>query len=385
MIMSFPYSSVIHTQNGLKEIKDVVKADMILTANGYDHVTEILENGKMQVMTIYTQDGEFTCCPEQRIAVLKNTCEYKWKKAKNLRTNDVLMSTRTSLEGTVTQIPEYTGIRIPKLDEYTAWFIGFLQTKKQHKYDNDIGKFSYKFCRNDYDIAVRIKFMLYNFIDGEIEFERHQNYYIVSCISKDLYSYLFHCVKNDETIASYILQGLPDIRKGFIAGIIDGNDYCYEYNDRDRKYLNITTARNKGFVQDLQLLCYSCGFETKLSCNNNEYKLDAVTNHSLKLIDDIKVLLKYQTISSFMNTPKGASCNSFPIRMISSKHTYINNMFGMHCRKILVDTYDEHIGQLNYCPVKVLRKCMDTKNVDAYKLSVQNTNSFYCNGYLIYN
>jgi hypothetical protein len=384
--MPISCTSVIHTQNGLKEIKDVEKTDMILTANGYDHVTEILENGKMQVMTIYTQDGEFTCSPEQRIAVLKNTCEYKWKKAKNLCTNDVLMSTRTCLDGKSTKIPVYTGIRIPKLDEYTAWFIGFLQTKKLHTHNADNGKFSYKFCSNDYDIALRINFMLYKFIDEDIEFERHQSYYIVSCISKDLYSYLFNCVKNDETIASYIMQGLPDIRKGFIAGIMDGNDYCREYNERDRKYLNITTASNKGFVRDLQLLCYSCGFETKLSSNgNDEYKLDTITNHSLKLIDDIKVVLKYQIISSFMNTPKGASCNSFPIRMISSKHTYINNMFGMHCRKILVDTYDEHIGQLNYCPVRVLRKCMDTKYVDAYKLSVQNTNSLYCNGYLIYN
>jgi hypothetical protein len=385
--MLLPSNSIIHTQKGLKELKDIQKSDYILTADEYDFVEDLSNSEYKDTITIYTQNGEFECLPNQLIAVLKNTCEYKWKKAKNLEINDIIMSTRTCLEGTETKLPEYSELSDSiKLDEYTAWFIGFLHTKDLYKYNKENGFFSYKFEKNNYDIAIRIKFMLYNFLDNDanIDMEIHKNHYIVSCVSKNISSYLFQCIKNTERIASYIMQAFSNIRMSFIAGIIDGNQHCIEYNDRNRKYFNIITGVNKNFIKDLQMLCYSCGFETKFSIKNNIYNLEAITNHSLKTIEDIKVLLKYQNVNSFINMPKGASCNYFPIKMISSKYSYLNRIFGLHLKKVFIDAYDEHVGQINYCPVRILGKTLDTKCSELFTISLQNNEQFYCNGYLMH-
>ena len=384
--MLLPSNSIIHTQKGLKELKDIQKSEYILTANGYDIVAELLKPEYNNVMTIYTQNGEFECEPNQLIAVLKNTREYKWKKAKDLEIDDIIMSTRTCLEGKETEMPLYSGISDSiKLDEYTAWFIGFLHSKELYKYDGENGKFSYKFDIKEYDIAVRTKFMLYKFLDDAIiDMQIHKRYYIISCISKNITGYLFQCIKNTERIASYIMQAYPEIRMSFIAGIIDGNQNCIEYNDTYRKYFNVITCNNKNFIKDLQMLCYSCGFETKFSTKCCTYKLEAITNYSLKIIEDIKVLLKYQIVDSFINIPKGISCNYFPIKMISSKYSYLNKMYGSHLKKIFIDTYDEYVGELNYCPVRILGKSLDTKYSEMCSISLQNNEQIYCNGYLMH-
>ena len=212
----------------------------------------------------------------------------------------------------------------------------------------------------------------------------NKKYYIVSCVSKNITAYLFQCIKNTERIASYIMQAFPEIRMGFLAGIIDGNQHCIDYDDTNRKYFNIITGINKNFIKDLQMLCYSCGFETKFITKCCTYKLEAITSHSLKIIEDIKVLLKYQIVDSFINAPKGTSCNYFPIKMISSKYSYLNKMFGLHLKKVSIDTYDEYIGHINYCPVRILGKNLDTKCSEMFRFSLQNNEQFYCNGYLMH-
>ena len=223
-----PENSLIHTKNGLKKIKNIKIGDQVLTSKGYENVSNVFYQGKQQVIKIITQNGEFKCTPNHKMAVLKNTKEYYWKEAKNLNKNDILMTTREGIIGSYTKLPTSDDVYIPELDNYIAWFIGIIQSKEPYEYSND-GKFSYKFEENEYTIALRTKNCINKFIDEtydiKLELCCENNSYIVRCVSHYIQNYIFNILKTKENncIQKFILESYKDIRLSYIAGIIDGN------------------------------------------------------------------------------------------------------------------------------------------------------------------
>jgi len=396
-----PEDSLVHTKDGLKEIKDVRIGDMVLTAAGYEEVTNVFNQGRQDVVKIITQDGEFRCTPNHRMAVIKSPTEYTWKMAKDLKKDDILMTTRQSVEGGFTRLPISDDVYVPYLDEYVAWMVGLLKLKELYEYDKVSGIFSYRFKKDEYDIALRLKDCLNKFVDeasdAKIGLIRHNKYYVVRCQSPEIQSYIFKYIRNFseiDVIPKYIMQGDYDVRASYIAGVIDGNVNCISYDGR--KYFNIASCFSGKFIKALQALCYSCGFETKQKTDNSYgvdlYKLEAITKHSLICIQDIKVLLKYQIVESYSDMVKGKSLNSFPAKMIikatknSHKAAYIHRKLGLeNVKNVSIDSYDQWFDDINYCPVRVVKIGLDVENVKTYDIEVKNRHEFYCNGYLTHN
>ena len=390
-----PENSLVHTRDGLKRIQDVCIGDMVMTSGGYEEVTNIFYQGKQDVITIYTQDGEFECTANHRMAVLKNATEYEWKMAKDLKHNDILMTSRKSIDGQKTNICKGNLTNLPKLDKYTSWFVGLLYSKELYNH-NGYDYFEYKFDENDYSIALRCKDMLNRFsvnIECDVKldiFYENKIEYIVSCKSKELYEYIYKHLRKDLTkIPDYIMHSIYDLRMAFVAGIIDGNKYCIELSESNRNAFNIITCKYTQFVKQLQVLCYSCGFETRRKTKNDCF-LYSITKHSLNTILDCPLLLKFAVVESYLDTTMHLpNTNSLPSKMLQGKNKYVRNLIKdlgiRNLKEISIDAYDKYVGDISYCPVKVTKISLDTKNVETYDIEVANRHEFYCEGYLTHN
>ena len=385
-----PGDSLVHTKCGLKKIKNINVGDEVMTSCGYQNVKHRFVQGKQDVITIYTSDGEFKCTPNHRMAVVKSPTEYEWKMAKDLKYNDLLMTTRKSIKGCPTSLPESDDIVVPHLDEYMAWFIGVLQSKRPFENNSQLSRLSYKFTKNSYDYKTmyRMKNILRRFFNDcsgyEINIAEFPNYYLFKFESGELYTYLSHHVFGDG-ISDYINCAVHDIRMGYIAGVIDGNEHFYTLK-KARTPMNIVTTNDAQYVKELQALCYSCGFETrrKNDHESNEYQLNVITNHGISTILDATIIHKINLVDSYYNMPM-KNINGFPSNMLKKERKYSDMTDGGYQKNVSMNVYDEKFYNLMYCPTSVVRVGCDTETVDTYDIEVNNIHEFFCNGYLTHN
>ena len=384
-----PYDSMVHTQSGLKMIKDVNVGDRVLTSRGYSNVSNVFDQGKQNVVTIKTADGEFKCTPNHRMAVLRSVNDYVWKIAKDLQHGDILITPRTAIDGEVTHLPSSNNtIVVPELDENTAWFIGFFQNKFPTEVVYDRSYIEYRFKKGELSMVLRVMNFLRDLIaekqyDYAIEFNLvHEEYYTLSFSSHEIFSY-FEKYIIVETLQEFITRGTQDVRLAYIAGAIDAND---TFTDQSST-LNITASKCKNFVKQLQILCYSCGFETRFHQVGGEYRIDAVTNHSVDTISRCPMLFKKSTVENHYNKASSAT-NSLPVNLIRKDNKYANKVrrLGLDYKKhISVNMFEECVDNINFCPVKVISVGNDTEYVDTYDIEVERYHEFYCNGYLTHN
>ena len=59
------------------------------------------------------------------------------------------------------------------------------------------------------------------------------------------------------------------------------------------------------FIKNLQNLCYSCGFETRLYKNTTciFHKLNAITNNAINTLLEIKLMNKLNIVESYVDMP----------------------------------------------------------------------------------
>jgi hypothetical protein len=398
-------NSLVHTQDGLKNIKDVSLVDCVLTNDMYDDVTGITyKSCYKQVVTVITQDGELQCTSDQYVAVLKNCTEHRWKKARDLKKDDVLLTTRRPVDGVITKFLD-TEI---EMTTYLAWFIGILHSKDPYIKDMKTGYISWRFEKEDYSIAIRMKDML-NILEevleskneADIDMQRYYGeitYYTVHYrspnVSQRVYDFICNML-NSFSIPEYIWNGLVDIRLAYIAGIIDGNVHCKPLSQHNKKAFNICKMSSsdsvKAFVKLLQCLCYSCGMETRLVITQGTLSLNAMTKYSLNMLLNVQALMKFVNVISYIDTNMSlCNLNSFPIKMVNGKNKLsrrFHSSLGIgKLKNISVDRYDQIFGDISYCPVKVRFICKttgDQRPIDVFNIKMANKEEFYCNGYLL--
>jgi len=390
-----PENSLVHTKTGLKKIEDICIGDKVLTVSGFEEVLNVFNQGKQNVVKIKTQDGEFKCTPNHKMAVLTGCSVYEWKQAKNLKHDDILMTSRRFIDGIITRLPRSEDVIVPTLDEYTAWFTGILQSTDAYENIKVKSYFSYKFDKQYYNIASRFKDILYKFVDNAsdtvIKFHEYSTFYVVSCSSIEIYEYFDKNMTmwtSRKIIPEYILTGTCDIRMSYIVGIIDGNTNCSTLR-KGRVPLNIYSSVDKQFIQNIQTLCYSCGFETRFqySGKNDLYELNAITNYAIESILEASVICKYNVVNSYIDMPIH-NVNGFPIKFINQKRKFatINAKLGLqNAKNISMNIYDEFFDNLCYCPVKVNSISTETEFVETYDIEIKNNHQFYCCGYLTHN
>lgn len=402
-----PAGSLVHTKKGMKKIECIDVGDKVMTSHGYDSVGNVFKQGKQNVITIITQDGEFKCTPNHKMAILTSPNEYEWKEAQYLKNGDLLMTSRRSIDGSITRLPESEDVIVPLLDEYVAWFVGMIRSVTPYENIKKLHYISYKFSKAQYKSAVRMKDIFYKFVDSscsceevatidedyayshDIDLQEYSDFYSVSCKSIEIYNYINENIMNcKDEVPSYIMDAVYDIKMSYIAGIIDGN---IEFNTlrKDRVPMNIFTDESLDFVKNLQNLCYSCGFETRLCKNTNGifHKLNVITNNAINSLLEIKLMNKLDIVESYVDMPV-QNINSIPSTMLYSKRKYriIKSKLGLgNYKNISIDIYDEYFDTIGYCPVKVISVDNNSEVVETYDIEVSKYHEFYCNGYLTHN
>lgn len=378
-----PENSLVHTDKGLVRIKDIKVGDKVLTSNGYDKVIKTFIRREQDIVTIKTHDGEFKATSEQYIAVLTTPKKYTWKMIKDLKYGDIIISTRTAINGIQTKLPDSVKVNVPVLNERFAWKVGFLQSKKPYEIYEKHNYISFKFDKLEYEKLEKIKQMLYQMIKNDddtfsIKVEEYEDFYILYVKSPELFDYITKYIIPNY-VPYYIFNGTYDVRTAYIAGIIDGCNIVDKNND----YINIAKFKDVKIVEELQKICYSCGFETIVKSNDDNHYLCVVTNYSISNLLEMSFLNKKDIINKYYNKIKNG-VNSYPIHMIKNDSKYnIHKFESPYKKNIDVNVFEKHFEEFNYCPVKVYGFTYDIEYTDTYDIEVNNKHEYYCDGVLI--
>lgn len=390
--------SLIHLKRGLVPIERVQIGDEVLTQDGYNKIIDWFDQGERETVRINTQDGYFECTENHRMPVLKGFNKIEWVTADKLQQNDILMTSRIPIEGVKTQLPQdydfttnkFAGhtatkdITIPDLDVEMAWFIGIFLADG----NTDERSINVYLGIDELDIANKVLKQISRFgqdLSVNIKQYTRDKMYTVVCHSVCLSAYFHQHIKQSHTdveIPQWILEGTIDVRKAFIAGVLDG--------DGTASKNIVATSIYEKFITGLQRVLYSCGIESRLFLQTEipEYRKDynrkpihrlrLITKHAVDKISKVPQLCK--KLTTITNTQWA---NSFPMSfcdtdMMSKYHLDKKN------QSISIDKYEQLIGKMNYCPVKV-NSVVSSNKERTYDITVENQHNFYCNGYNSHN
>jgi intein/homing endonuclease len=397
-----PGSALVHTKNGLMPISKVEVGADAMTSKGYRKIINKFVQGTQKLVRIHTEDGHFDCTPNHRMAVLSNVNEYHWVEAQNLKEDDRLISSRTSIEGGVTSLPSWSydkpahsttcvDITVPKLDADMAWFIGLFQADGYTYANREKGGFnayvSLVFAENEYAIAERAKVQLERFgVSVRLVHRKDENSWMVHAQSKQVAWYLDEHVKKPRipmTIPSFIMEGTRDVRLAFLAGLLDGDGSA-----NNRPVLLVSTVY-ESFAKQVQVLAYSCGFETRLRESSEDwasrkgwqkqYFVSLVSNHAKLEMSECPQLEKELRINKTSQRENG-----FPSSWFEKNRTKLNATVN---NNVCITRFEMVMGNKDLigCPVRVKNVESLLEEADTYDIEVEDAHEFFCDGYLTHN
>jgi intein/homing endonuclease len=262
-----PYDTLIHTTDGLIQIKDVRPGMKVVTSNGVHNINELINQGMQKVIKVNTSAGSFKCTDNHRIAVFDNN-KYKFKCAKDLLRTDKLVFSRHLVEGKSTRLPEclfVNNINIPELNIETAWFLGYCLN---HCYVSSV---NYSTNINNYNLHI-------NNLGGDAYYSRIcavldsmlnewcaiDNVFV--CASSEFANYmisLFNLEGSSRRVPECIMNGNINIRAAFLAGYFD------DYMLRNGTY--VAQSAFKKCILDIQAVYASLGILTEYTVDNIYY------------------------------------------------------------------------------------------------------------------
>jgi len=403
-------NALVHTKIGLKKIKDIEIGQLVLTGDGsYHKVLAKLDQGIQNTVKIKTQLGEFVCTPNHRMAVLANIYgEYYWKEAKDLISADRLLFVTKTIPGHKTRLPKDDNsecehwrtkqITIPDLDTEIAWFLGFLHGDGCVHYEfknipNKANRITINTHITEYSECKRLIKAIKKFgIKAKIK-QGHGNCWSVSADSLLLTKYLlkFKQSKVPMTIPMCILEGTPDIRAAYLAGVLD-SDGCIS------KTIRACCSIYKSYILQVQNLLASLGIASRLKLDRPAYEN---RKDAFRLtISDVGQIDKYiQTIGPY-------SCKQSRLKkakIFQSHHTYSApaNMLNIDDKCWQKTTYNQKAVYYRNgnIPIDSINKShgfpallpITVENVSAniaiqtYDIEVAGRNEFVVSGLLVHN
>ncbi len=317
-IKGLPKGSLLHTELGLIKIERIFFTDKVLTSKGYSKVKTKSKPGKQKIITIKTEDGELNCTKDYKIAVYNKNSTYSWKKAEDLTENDILITSRQAIIGSNNL---------------------YVNTSLNNLVESNITKESLDFIKG-----------IYPWIIGFNQKSNVNIYKILELINGfNGNEYFYKFITNDNLKVDYYDRNIPDfiyesdsfIKLAYLAGIIDGTFYTNTIIDNN----TIVSDKSLEWIKQLQILCYSCGFETTIEEKEEEINLKISTKYAKNIIESIP------QITNTLNFDK----------------------------LFLKDTND----LLKYNLVKVIGIEDNNEEVETYDIELENKDGFYCNGYFI--
>ena len=391
-----PGDALVHTDRGLVPIKDVSLGDHVLTMDGYESVSNTFEQGLQSLVEIKTQDGGFKCTPNHKMAVCTSYERYEWVEARNLKSGDRLLTSRSILDGSESVLPAWTyehpahsttckDLSIPELDEDMAWLIGLFQGDG-YTYANHAGFGSGAYvsivgATEYYDILEKAKTQLQRFGDDlniTLKKRKGENSFILHCQSKQLAWYMHQNVIQPMTVIrtpAYIMEARSSIRLAYAAGVCDA----------DGSLKGVMTTVYKEFAEDVQNILYASGITSRLKettqyTSRPIYTLNLITARSKLDFTNIPELNKE---APSLGT-RSQNANGFPTSF--EDNARIKTTFGLRqAAQFNIDAYDRQYGECDYTPTEVLEVIPLTGEVETYDIEVANRHEFFCNGYLTHN
>jgi intein/homing endonuclease len=400
-----PGDALVHTKGGLIPIKDVEIGQEALTFNGYQKITNKFVQGVQKLVKIITQDGDFRCTPNHRVAIATSYSDYTWKMASELVKGDRLIGARDFIEGQETSLPEWSyekpsshsttckDIIIPELDADMAWFVGLFHADGYTYPNYDKNGFnayvSLVFGLDEMDIAEKAREQLERFgenLNVTLKKRKDENSLMVHCQSKQVAWYFDKNFKKANTeirVPEFILKARHHVKLAYVAGVTDG-DGCTGH----RPIIVVSTVYEK-FARDLQNVLYSCGIESRLNiCTKNYpsrkdnwqkvHNLSLITKRSQTEFSEIPELIKDLRVNS-----KSQNANGFPSSF--ETNSKFKTLYGLYSNKQFnIDAYAKQYGECSFTPIEVVEVVEDVEE-ETYDIEVENRHEFFCNGIICHN
>ena len=298
-----PENTLVHTKNGLVPIKNVQVGELVQTPLGFRKILDKFDQSIQNVVVVKTNGTFMRATENHRVAVMTDAIGgYGWKQVGDLQPGDRLLQSTEVLPGVVTQLPAdctanrpknsstCKGITIPNLDADVAWLIGFLHGDGcVHRYTNKHGKpfgeVSFSGNAGDEEVTPVIKQKLevaiakfgltikHNIKDGGSTYHGRVG-------SIRLAEYLLQIKQPNQPIQipGFILQGTPEIRAAYLAGLVDSDGAV-----SNRPVQLICTVYSE-FRDQVAILYSSLGIPTRVGYTNKAAKESHRDRHTLSLV-----------------------------------------------------------------------------------------------------
>ena len=385
-----PKDSLVHTKRGLVPIQNIVKGDKVLTSYGYHNVSNTFKQGEQKLVKIITEDGEFECTPNHKMAVLTPNDTRVWKIAADLRPDDYLITCRKTNPGMNVVMHEAPGmfITIPDLDEDMAWFLGVL-FRAGYTSQNNIKPFTTIILPKDKNeqVVSKITHQMRRFGRALlIKIRRDESSIIITSHYDDLAIYLDAFVKKPGQplkTPQQILRASPSIRLAYVAGVHDANGEGLEYSPG-----RVVTMPNRDFVKEVQTILYSCGIESKFTDAVPAFpsRRGWIPYYSLHIVTQSaqEEFCKIAALTTPFKRKKFKNINKFPF--LPELDEVLCHKYGIEDQKSLdIDTYDKIKPNGFFCPTKVTKIPKFSRTTETYDIEVEDVHEFFCNGYLTHN
>ncbi len=403
--------SLVHTNTGLIPITRIKNGDEVMQHDGtFSPVIYASSRKTKNTIMIKHEDGFIWCHKNQYIAVLESIDVITWKKAKKLKPDDIIISTRIQTPGIHTMLPMHdfqkstTGRGQESVDlivptEFTtdhAWLIGVIHgdgyVSLRSKSSN--GELSISFHTSETERAEKARNILLQFggFDVTIKKRKDSECLIVRCASRQLYTYFHKHIKQSRgkfIIPDCILHGSVEHRKAYLSGLFD-SDGCVSGPS-----IELASSTYTIFLKKIQEIAYSCIGETRLhGPYKNDYKTtSAVTSYphfyrersgSGSYNCSLHVITTW-SMWHFNNpsyhcrlyeTRMSKKANGFPKKFTDDIDQSIRVKRGLNGNRpsirYNIDSYTHDNGDLWYCPVTVKEIVKDTKRTTMYDIRTES-------------
>ncbi|MBI3334909.1 MAG: hypothetical protein HY001_00215 [Candidatus Portnoybacteria bacterium] len=300
-----PHYTLIHTKNGLKPIRDIHSGEEVLTGQGcYQKVIASQYTGCRRLLKINTQLGIFQSTPEHRWAALDDlNGNIRWVQAMDLTPDDTLLHIPSIIPGRNTTLPLYQykkpkystitlDITIPALDEETAWLIGYFHGDGYvYRKSDTYGEVIFACSPDMPKTAQRVKVNLERFgVHPKITTYPYDNAIRIRAKSNQLANYLYKLKKPNAslTIPHFILQGTPEIRRAYVAGVFDADGSIKSRNGKKVRPI-VASSIYPDWLRQLRAVLASLGVSSRMvqnrSARGNWKALWCLTTISIEALD----------------------------------------------------------------------------------------------------
>ncbi|MFN3360816.1 MAG: LAGLIDADG family homing endonuclease, partial [Pseudanabaenaceae cyanobacterium] len=405
-----PEDALVHTSKGLVSIKDVQVGDLVQTPLGFRKVLQKFEQGMQEVQEIETNATFPRATINHRVAVLADAKgSIRWKYVAALEEGDRLLHNKQILPGIVTHLPEddteqrprqsrnAKSITIPALTAEVAWLIGFTHGNGyvalgRNKHNKPYGKVEWAMDATQPELCKRLQEKLDQSLAMFGVTTTHcigkgENTAKTVCDAIRLAEYFHKHIKKPNTVLevpSFILQGTPDIRAAYLAGLMDSDGAI---NNRPP---HLVTSVYRQFVRQVSAVLSSLGIAGRIEITiPKEANWQAKYNLTIPAFKErYNALIAPHSVKGKIRQGLKMYGFTIPGEMLREVYSYSEmRAMGFQGSRTVDANYERYIAESEVdMDIPVTVKGLGSQDfVQTYDIEVEEAHCFYCDGYLTHN